>query len=272
MQTLRHGSSLGEKTLAAMAICMVVLSLAGCATPQLQTQVDESAHLGTCERSYRSATRNSAAYQAGRPLIARYAAARAAAGAWFSVAVSCPTRLSEGIAHAAQASYVAERLASRSDMTADSVGTVEFGEVAQLTMDADALSSIVLAEDRAGFGVEVLAARGTANATLSVSDNHRTVAQRLFSLSGVERDPRQKVYAIDELLAHPNSIDDPATGLASPTLAAIEMNCARSWLDALDKTATLSRPTKQWMAKAIMNRLWRAFDFGYPSFDAAVLR
>ena len=272
MQTLRDGSAFGARALAAAAICAVTLPLAGCAMPQLEAQVDEAARAGTCESSYQSATSNSNAYRSGRPLIIRYLAARAAAESWNAVAVSCPTRLSEGIVHAAQASYTSERLASRLGLEAGTPETVDFSEVAQINMNTSALSNIVLAEDRAGFCMEVLAARETPNATLSIADNHKTVAQRLFSLSGADSDPRQKVYAVDQLLAHPDVIDDPATGLTAPTVAAVEMSCARSWLDALTQSETLSQPSKEWMANAAVNRLWRALDFGYPPLDAALLQ
>ena len=51
-----------------------------------------------------------------------------------------------------------------------------------------------LAEDRAGFVMEVLAARDTPGATLSRSDRHKTAGQLLFTASGLSRDPREKVY------------------------------------------------------------------------------
>ena len=72
-----------------------------------------------------------------------------------------------------------------------------------------------MAEDRAGFAIEVLAARGqTAGATLALSDMHKTAGQQLVALangnfddsgaqssSSGQSDPRPKVYAIDQLLA-----------------------------------------------------------------------
>lgn len=272
MQTLQDGSAFGARALAAAIFCVIALSLAGCTAPQLEAQVDETSQLSTCERSYESATRSSTIYRSAGLLMARYLAARTAITSWTAVAVSCPTRLSEGIVHAAQASYVSQRWARRLGLESSTPETVDFSEVAQLNMDTDALLNIVLAEDRAGFCMEVLAAREMPNAALSIADNHKTVAQRLFSVSGADSDPRQKVYAVDQLLAHPDGIDDPANGLAAPTVAVVEMNCARSWLDALKQAKTLSRSSKEWMSKASINRLWRAFTFGYPSFDEALLQ
>lgn len=272
MQTLRDGSAFGASTLAAAVLCIITLSLTGCTAPQLEAQVDEAARLSVCERSYESATNSSNIYRSGGLLMVRYLAAHAATESWTAVAVSCPARLSEGIVRAAQASYEGQHLASRLRLTASAPETVDFSEVARINMDTDALLNIVLAEDRAGFCMEVLAARETANAALSVADNHKTVAQRLFSLSGADNDPRQKVYAVDQLLAHPDVIKDPATGLSVPTVAAVEMNCARSWLDALKQSKMLSRAAKEWMAKASISRIWRALNFGYPSFNEALLQ
>lgn len=97
--------------------------------------------------------------------------------------------------------------------------------------------AMAVAEDRAGFAIEVLAARGqTAGATLALSDMHKTAGQQLVALangnfddsgaqssSSGQNDPRQKVYAIDQLLANPTTIADKASGQTVPTAAAIEM-------------------------------------------------
>ncbi len=272
MQTLRGSSALRTKALAVALLCTLAFLLSSCTTAQLEAQVNEYSRPSACERSYESATTRSDAYRSSGLLIARYLAARAATESWIDVAVSCPARLSEGIVHAAQASYASEYLAGRLGLEAKTPETVDFSKVAHINMDAEALSSIVLEEDRAGFCMEILAARETANATLSIADNHKTVAQRLFSLSGADSDPRQKVYAVNQLLAHPDVIEDPATGLTVPTVAAVEMNCARSWFDALKQTKALSRASKKWMVEASINRIWRAFNLGYPSFDEALLQ
>ena len=154
-----------------------------------------------------------------------------------------------------------------------------------------------LAEDRAGFDIEVLAARKVDGATLAMSDNHKTAAQRLFTISGTDTDPRQKVYTVDRLVAHPDTIDDPATGITANTVSVIEMNCAREYLDAIadmdttssdaddtdtaadtdgtDNTSTASaarasEKTLRFLSQTVTARAWRAFTLGYPATDAAL--
>lgn len=260
------------------------------------------------------------------PAMMRYFAARTSADAWTTVAVGCTGRFAEGTLHAAQASYVAQSLASRLGLPGISPETVDYGDVVGLDIDPSVLSALSLAEDRAGFAVEVLAARKVAGATLAMSDNHKTAAQHLFTLSGEDKDPRQKVYTVDSLVAHPDSLGDPANGIAANTVSVIEMNCAREYLDAVagatgdgdasgdsadsaaakdgsgttdtassgsgsssgsasaaDKANTAddgnenavsairaSDKTLRWLSRMASARAWRAFDLGYPAFNAAL--
>lgn len=81
--------------------------------------------------------------------------------------------------------------------------------------------------------MEVLAARDTPGATLSRSDRHKTAGQLLFTASGLSRDPREKVYDIQKILASPTSMTDSTTGLSVPTTALTEIDCAREQLAAM---------------------------------------
>lgn len=271
MQTLRDTSRHGVKTLAAMAAGALLLSLAGCSAPNLEAQVDEAAKPDTCESAYESAVLGRNAMAAGRPLMDRYLNALIASSSWSKVATSCPSRAAEGVVHAAQSSYMAQQFASRLGLSPASAPTVDFGTLVKLDMDTDTLTRIVLEEDRAGFSVGVLAARGVPDATLAASDAHKTAAQRLFSLSGAGSDPRQKVYAVDDLIANPQTTQDPATKLDTPTIAAIEMNCARSYLTALTDSKHISKNTLAWLADTAKARVWHAYELGYPLLDEAML-
>lgn len=271
MQTLRDASLHGTKALAIAAAGALLLSLAGCSTPNLEAQVNEAAKPDTCESAYESAVSGNSAMAAGRPLMSRYLNALIAASSWSSVSVSCPARAAEGIVHAAQAAYTAQQLAGRLGLAAASAPSVDFGALVKLDMDTDVLLDIALEEDRAGFSLGVLAARGIDNATLAASDAHKTAAQRLVSLSGATSDPRQKVYAVDQLISHPQTVHDPANMLETPTLAAIEMNCARSYLTALTDSKHISKNTLAWLADTAKARLWHAYELGYPLVDEAVL-
>ncbi|NEG55951.1 hypothetical protein [Bifidobacterium platyrrhinorum] len=288
-------SRLAPRLVASAAAVAMALSLAGCTAPHLESLNADASKPGTCESAYLSASAGSGAAAASSPLMMRYLAARTAADAWITVASSCTSRFAEGAMRSAQASYRAQTLGTRLGAPdTPTPSSVDYGEVVHLDVDRDALDAMSLAEDRAGFGLEVLAARGVANATLSASDNHKTAAQRLFSLSGSDKDPRRKVYAVDRLIAHPDVIADPATGVTANTVAVIEMNCARAYLDALggdedadadaaggsaasDDAVTGSSPTKavaastkslDWLARMASARAWHAMELGYPTADA----
>ncbi|WP_035138389.1 hypothetical protein [Bifidobacterium biavatii] len=178
--------------------------------------------------------------------------------------------------------------------------------VSDLSVEPAVLASMALAEDRAGFIAEILTARGDdGNATLKLSSMHKSAGERLISLSEIEAaaDPRQKAYDVSQLLAHPNEIVDPATGLTAPTLAVAEINCAREELAALspaeqtasssdtgsadvsdsakaadnaDATASATNEARKEsaslriLARFVASRAARAFSYGYPTFDQAL--
>ncbi|KFI97067.1 hypothetical protein [Bifidobacterium stellenboschense] len=307
----RHVSRLA----AIAAACALVAPLAGCAAPHLESRNADASKLGTCESAYLAAQTGTPALSDGyaaMPTMMRYLVTRAAGEAWITVASACTSRFAEGAMRSAQVSYAAETLGAALGVASPTPPTVDYGDVVRLDAGADALSAMSLAEDRAGFALEVLAARGVGNATLAASDNHKTAAQRLFSLSGASKDPRQKVYAVDQLIAHPDTIEDAAApGVTAPTVAVIEMDCARAYLDAMrgddgaagdsgasgsgttsgtdagssttsagsseasdssDAAASPSRKTLDWLARMAAARAWRAMELGYPSADSALFR
>ena len=145
--------------------------------------------------------------------------------------------------------------------------------------------AMAVAEDRAGFAIEVLAARGqTAGATLALSDMHKTAGQQLVALangnfddsgaqssSSGQNDPRQKVYAIDQLLANPTAIADKASGQTVPTAAAIEMDCARAQIKAVTESkSSTESDTLLILAALAAKHAYTAFQLGYPATDAAL--
>ncbi|MBT1173920.1 hypothetical protein JS528_11415 [Bifidobacterium sp. MA2] len=278
---------------ATAVLAAAIMPLAGCSAPHLQAQVDDATTLSTCESAYLEASGGTGAVRRtvgasdARPVMMRYLAARASAAEWTTVAVGCNGRFAEGTLRSAQASYAAQGLAARLGLSSPAPSSVDYGDVVGFDIDPDALAALSLAEDRAGFSIEVLAARKVSGATLAMSDNHKTAAERLFTLSGADKDPRLKVYTVDDLIAHPDAIDDPATGIAASTVSVVEMNCAREYVDAItdavgesddadsDSTASgatvhASDRTLRWLSRAAASRAWRAFDLGYPAVDAAL--
>lgn len=277
MKTLRD-SRLFARMAVALVSCALTVSLAGCSVPRLESEVDAAGKPGACESALESAMDGRSSSTMSKPLMERYLAARSSADAWLTVASVCDARFAQGVMRAAQSSFTAAVLAARLGVAPASPARVDYADVVRLDLQPSALGAMSLAEDRAGFSIEVLAARGVGEATLALSDNHKTAAQRLFSLSGTSKDPRRKVYAVNALIAHPDRIDDPANGIETNTVAAIEMNCARGYLDAMngnaatgsDGTSSPSRKSVDWLARMAVARAWRALELGYPSFDAAL--
>ena len=191
----------------------------------------------------------------GTPLLEQYATGLAAPLAWIDVAGYCSGRFAEGTLRDAQTKQWLAFLADKFGQSAPEVTPARLDGVTSANVDRSVLDAMAVAEDRAGFAIEVLAARGqTAGATLALSDMHKTAGQQLVALangnfddsgaqssSSGQNDPRQKVYAIDQLLANPTTIADKASGQTVPTAAAIEMDCARAQIKAVTESKSSPR-------------------------------
>ncbi|WEV67857.1 hypothetical protein OZX72_02385 [Bifidobacterium sp. ESL0769] len=171
-------------------------------------------------------------------------------------------------------------------------------DIVALNVSNDTLGSLAKAEDRAGFAIEALAAKDVDHATLQLSDDHKAIASRLISLEAkdagtntVPNDPREKVYDVSNLIAHPDTIIDPSTGLQASTVAVIEMDCARESFTALSQALPVSNTDNSSasavgtskssrnessskslavLADLISSRIYLALSLGYPAFDAAL--
>lgn len=152
--------------------------------------------------------------------------------AWRSVAVTCQGRFAEGVLESGRASFIAAGLAQRAGIPyADTVTTVN--ERTEITIADATAGNLALAHDRAGFAFEVLAARHNANATLAkLSDHHKALASG-FAARTPNTDDRSAIYSVQQLLANPDTILDAASGLQTPTSAAVAMDLVREQLNAL---------------------------------------
>ena len=84
-----------------------------------------------------------------------------------------------------------------------------------------------------------------------------------------KNDPRQKVYAIDQLLANPTTIADKASGQTVPTAAAIEMDCARAQIKAVTESKSSTESDMLLILAALAAKhAYTAFQLGYPATDA----
>lgn len=221
----------------------------------------------------------------GTPLLEQYATGLAAPLAWIDVAGYCSGRFAEGTLRDAQTKQWMAFLADKFGQSAPEVTPARLDGVTSANVDRSVLDAMAVAEDRAGFAIEVLAARGqTAGATLALSDMHKTAGQQLVALangnfddsgaqssSSGQNDPRQKVYAIDQLLADPTTIADKASGQTVPTAAAIEMDCARAQIKAVTESkSSTESDTLLILAALAAKHAYTAFQLGYPATDAAL--
>lgn len=222
------------RTLACVgAMC---LSLSACTAPRIDGRAEAEQQPSACETAYYAAESYTAIMTGTSPNAMRYLAAKNAVDQWNNVAGYCTQRFAQGTIRAAQAEYVAASLGTSLGQSV-SLSHAQLDGVTHLDLDAHALGSMALAEDRAGFVTEILAARKVTNANLSVSDEHKTTGQLLFSLSQTSKDPREKVYDVRGILAHPEMMTDSATGLTAPTIAVAEITCAREEIDAISDTS-----------------------------------
>lgn len=140
---------------------------------------------------------------------------------------------------------------------------------------------------------------GDSDGTADSSSTHDGAA-------AASNDPRRKVYNADTLLAHPDDIVDPATGLLASTYAVVEVTCAREELAAMaaetgatnagsagtaassastdasdathddataadaDDAADTHAASLRAVARLVEFRLVRAFAAGYPATDHAL--
>lgn len=283
-------SSIAKRVCALLCTACLIPAAAACSAPRIQGKAEAEQQQSPCEKAYHEASANTAVIlDQSQHVIRRYFAAQQAISAWTDTAANCPARFAEGTLRSAQARHAARFLTNRISTTTTPATLSRFDNVEALDVDAESLSKAAQAEDQAGFVMEVFAARSIGHATLDISDRHKATSQRLFSFSGAA-DKRGKAYEITKLLANPDTITDPATGLATPTDAAIEMNCARSEISAIAASSNAANNRNQpstadgsqsadarsqslgILAGLIADRAELAFDWGYPTFDEALFR
>lgn len=224
---------------------LVVLLTSSCSPAdstlaRVEGRAEQETELSPCEVAYQGAQQDRVAFDTAITSVQRSQASRSASEHWIAVAANCTGRFAEGSMNSALALYSLSRIEGTSPFS-DAIAAVPSDAIAGSHLSSSEASAIALAEDRAGFGIEVLAARsGTSSDSLRLSDNHKTLAQSLVSLHPETSDPRERVYAVQQLLAHPTTITDSVTGLSTTTSGQIEMDTARAIVEAMTATRTSS--------------------------------
>lgn len=235
--------------------------------PRLEGRAEAEREQSPCEQAM-SLAQPSTQPDMTLPQSVRYLQLREAPLAWIDAASSCPARFSEGVMRNALTKYQVSKLASKFADNAPSTTPARLDGVKSLDIDGTILTKLALEEDKAGFAVEILAARGVSGATLTLSDDHKTAAQQLVSLANGADDLREKTYSIEHLNTD-SQVDDKASGQQVPVLAAIEMDCARNELAAIGQT-TANSDTLGILAALIAKHAYTALQLGYPASDTAI--
>ena len=198
----RNISSWCRRIVAALCITALCGALSACSAPRIDGRAESEHQPSACESAYWAADASTATMNGRHHIIMRYLAAKQAVGQWSEVAATCTQRFAQGTIRSAQAEHVAVTLGTRigGNDTYRTVSDDSLRQVLGIDLDGATLGAMSLAEDRAGFVMEVLAARDTPGATLSRSDRHKT---------------------------------DSTTGLSVPTTALTEIDCAREQLAAM---------------------------------------
>ncbi|WP_241519563.1 hypothetical protein [Bifidobacterium callitrichidarum] len=127
---------------------------------------------------------NDADWASGSPMMVRFVSGQSIPLRWIDVATYCPGRFGEGVLRDAQTKAELASLADRLGGAEPAVTPARLDGVTSAVAGADVLDAMAVAEDRAGFALEVLASRGqTEGATLALSDMHKTAGQQLVSLA-----------------------------------------------------------------------------------------
>ena len=276
--SLRPVLSIAKRVCAILCVGLALSSLTACSMPRIAGKDEAEQQQSPCEKAYLDASKNDAvALDQHQLVIRRYFAAHQAISSWTDTAAYCPSRFADGTLRSARARHIARTLADQLSIAEDPITLSRFDDIESLDVDSASLDAMAKAEDKAGFAMTLFAARSIGHATLDIADRHKTPSQRLVSFSGGD-DNRKKTYDTTNLLANPDTIVDPATGLLAPTDATIEMNCARAELAALgtSSNAAESQSTSAReqslgvLAGLIADRVELALDWGYPSFDGAL--
>ncbi|WP_314687336.1 hypothetical protein [uncultured Bifidobacterium sp.] len=258
---------------AVLATVIVVILPASCGVPRISGALEAERRISRCDAEDVAAVTVSTRMTGKEPLSLRFLAAREASSLWSSVATGCPARFAEGVMHTVQALRVESSLADALGQDGPSMPSVDTAAVSALDIDHQALATMAVAEDRAGFVIGLLAARNVTGATLALSDFHRALGQRLASAATGADDRRREFYDVSTLLSHPTVVSDSSTGLEVPTAALAEIDCARGI--ASEVTAATSGVTRagvlSTLSSLVATPLVRGLDLGYPSLDSALL-
>ena len=180
--SFRSVSFIAKRVCALLCTAILMPALTACSMPRIAGRAEAEQRQSPCEKAYFDATAdNKIAHDQHQHIIRRYFSAQQAVSAWTNTAAQCPARFAEGALRSAQARHMARALGDQLSVAVAPITLSRFDDVESLDVDSKSLATAAQAEDRAGFAMEVLAARNSGHATLDISDRHKTTSQRFAS-------------------------------------------------------------------------------------------
>ena len=177
--SFRSVSFIAKRVCALLCTAILMPALTACSMPRIAGRAEAEQRQSPCEKAYFNATAdNKIAHDQHQHIIRRYFSAQQAVSAWTNTAAQCPARFAEGTLRSAQARHMARALGDQLSVAVAPITLSRFDDVESLDVDSKSLATAAQAEDRAGFAMEVLAARNSGHATLDISNRHKTTSQR----------------------------------------------------------------------------------------------
>lgn len=236
-----------------------------------------SAPKNSCEDALLHAGRAASDVDASGFRAAAMAALAHERDAWIAVGAQCPDRFGEAVMRAALADHAVGVEASMGGLRALGTSLSDDGPLSSsadrspvASASAASADVIALAEDRAGFGYEVIAARnGREPDDVLASESHRRVAS--LWTARANGDPRLKVYQTTGL--SDGSGMAKVNGTVVPERAAIAMDAALEEINGL-ADAGLSADdaaARERLAVVVAANAAEAFAAGFPAQEWIVL-
>lgn len=160
MQTRHRFLSVCARTVAVALTTLAFVGVTACSAPRIAGRSEQEQELGTCERFLETAQSYSNTMgDANIPLYLRYFTASLAQHDWLNVALQCPSQFGDATMRSAQAQHFTRLAANHFGFAYAPLTVTKLDTVDSLDLPGEALATIALAEDRAGFAAEVLAGR-----------------------------------------------------------------------------------------------------------------
>ncbi|WP_018143127.1 hypothetical protein [Alloscardovia criceti] len=222
------------------SLCAVALGFSTFCLPAAQAASTYS----QCDSAYFTAKTVAASAQLVNNSAFTRPTARFVADNWLNVALSCPSRFSEGIIRSALALHNSSLPSGEDSLQiVDNLAQIthSFETADAFPMSSDALQALAKSEDTIRFAYEVLATRDYTQSDLVDRAQYAAQSSEAFSTgarkatSGDFVDSRSRIYDASEIIRYSGT--NQAVGIAMPLSASLELDAALAELQAIQSDA-----------------------------------